>query len=46
MVQGIPTILCYHTGNISYIPDDSVSGTDLQQIHDFFKNNLRDHVIH
>tara|TARA_B110000285_G_scaffold68717_1_gene78989 strand:+ start:4726 stop:5076 length:351 start_codon:yes stop_codon:yes gene_type:complete len=45
MVQGIPTILCYHTGNISYIPDDSVSGTDLNQIHDFFKQNLGS-VIH
>jgi len=40
MVQGIPTILCYHKGNESYIPDDSVSGTDTKQIYDFFRTNL------
>ena len=40
MVQGIPTILCYHPENESYIPDDSVSGTDNKQIYDFFKTNL------
>tara|TARA_B100000035_G_C20974736_1_gene542651 strand:- start:633 stop:977 length:345 start_codon:yes stop_codon:yes gene_type:complete len=40
MVQGIPTILCYHKENLSYIPDDSVSGTDTNQIYDFFRNNL------
>ena len=40
MVQGIPTILCYRSGNESYIPDDSVSGTNTNQIYDFFRNNL------
>ena len=40
MVQGIPTILCYHEGNESYIPDDSISGTDTDKIYDFFRQNL------
>jgi thioredoxin 1 len=40
MVQGIPTLLCYHKGNESYIPDDSVAGTDTKQIYDFFRTNL------
>tara|TARA_B100000035_G_scaffold252878_1_gene222204 strand:- start:1097 stop:1441 length:345 start_codon:yes stop_codon:yes gene_type:complete len=40
MVQGIPTILCYHQGNESYIPDDSISGTDIDKIYDFFRQNL------
>lgn len=40
MVQGIPTILCYHEGNDSYIPDDSITGTDTNQIYNFFRTNL------
>ena len=36
MVNGIPVILCYKKGNISYIPDDSVTGADLTKITKFF----------
>ena len=37
MVNGIPAILCYKKGNSSYIPDDSVVGADMKQVHMFFK---------
>lgn len=40
MVQGIPTILCYYKDNESYVPDDSVSGTDTNLLHNFFKQSL------
>jgi hypothetical protein len=36
MVNGIPVILCYKKGNLTVIPDDSVTGTDPRQLHDFF----------
>jgi hypothetical protein len=29
MVNGIPVMLCYKRGNVSYIPDDSVTGTEI-----------------
>jgi hypothetical protein len=37
MVNGIPVILCYKRGNTSYIPDDSVTGSDPTQLDLFFK---------
>jgi thiol-disulfide isomerase/thioredoxin len=37
MVTGIPAILCYKRGNVSYIPDDSVSGSDMNKVHAFFE---------
>jgi len=37
MVNGIPVILCYKKGNVSYIPDDSVTGSDLTSVTQFFK---------
>ena len=37
MVNGIPVILCYEKDNISYIPLESVSGTDEKKIDDFFE---------
>ena len=37
MVNGIPVILCYKTGNTSYIPDDSVTGSDPGALDAFFK---------
>lgn len=37
MVNGIPIILCYEKENETYIPLDSVSGTDKIMIDDFFK---------
>ena len=36
MVNGIPAILCYKKGNNTFIPDDSVVGSDLKQLHLFF----------
>lgn len=36
MVNGIPVILCYKKGNVSYIPDDSVTGADKNQVNQFF----------
>jgi thioredoxin 1 len=37
MVNGIPAILCYKKGNVSYIPDDSVTGIDPAGLDAFFK---------
>jgi len=37
MVNGIPAILCYKKGNSTYIPDDSITGSDPQQLHMFFQ---------
>jgi thiol-disulfide isomerase/thioredoxin len=36
MVNGIPVLLCYKKGNGTYIPDDIVTGSDPQQLHQFF----------
>jgi thioredoxin 1 len=36
MVNGIPAILVYYKGNISYIPDDFVSGTIVEDINALF----------
>ena len=36
MVNGIPVILCYKRGNMTFIPDDMVTGADAQQLHNFF----------
>jgi thioredoxin-like negative regulator of GroEL len=37
MVNGIPVILCYKKGNATYIPDDSIVGSDPNKLHLFFK---------
>ena len=37
MVNGIPVILCYKKGNTSYIPDDSITGSDPVHLDLFFK---------
>jgi thioredoxin-like negative regulator of GroEL len=36
MVNGIPAILCYKKGNQTYIPDDALTGSDAQELHNFF----------
>jgi thioredoxin-like negative regulator of GroEL len=36
MVNGIPVILCYNQGNLNYIPDDIVTGSDQNQVNAFF----------
>lgn len=35
-VSGIPAILLFKQGNLSYIPDDMVVGADPRQVNDFF----------
>jgi thiol-disulfide isomerase/thioredoxin len=35
-VNGIPAILLFKQGNLSYIPDDMVVGADPRQVNDFF----------
>jgi thiol-disulfide isomerase/thioredoxin len=35
-VSGIPAILLFKKGNLSYIPDDMVVGADPRQVNDFF----------
>lgn len=37
MVNGIPVILMYKRGNVSFIPDDSVTGADPGALDAFFK---------
>ena len=37
MVNGIPVLLCYVRGNTSFIPDDSVTGSDPNALDQFFK---------
>ena len=37
MVNGIPVILCYKKGNTTFIPDDSVTGSDASALNAFFK---------
>ena len=36
-LNGIPAILCFKKGNISYIPDFSVNTSDLEAVNAFFK---------
>ena len=38
MVQGIPTIFLYRIGKDNYIPDESVSGTNIDELDHFFKS--------
>jgi thioredoxin-like negative regulator of GroEL len=37
MVKGVPVILCYKKENDTFIPDDSVSGADDNDINAFFE---------
>ena len=37
VIKGIPAILAYYNGNINYIPDDIVMGSDQKQVMEFFK---------
>jgi hypothetical protein len=36
MVNGIPVMLCYKKGNKTFIPDDSITGADKQELQKFF----------
>jgi thiol-disulfide isomerase/thioredoxin len=37
MVNGVPAILCWKQGNLSFIPNDSVTGADPSNLDAFFK---------
>ncbi len=37
MVNGIPVMLCYKKGNMSFIPDESVTGINPKELDNFFK---------
>ena len=36
MMKGIPTLMAYKQGTTSFVPDDSISGIDKQDVSDFF----------
>jgi thiol-disulfide isomerase/thioredoxin len=36
-IQGVPTLLAFYPGNISFIPNESISGTNKTEIDLFFK---------
>ena len=36
MMKGIPTIMAYRMGTTNYVSDDSISGTDINEINAFF----------
>ena len=37
MVNGIPVMLCYIKGNVSFAPNDAITGSDPTQLSAFFK---------
>jgi thioredoxin 1 len=37
ITNGIPQILCYKKGNVTYIPDDSITGSDPNKLAAFFR---------
>ena len=39
-INGIPAILCFNKGNLSYIPDMNVVGADTEQVNAFFRQVL------
>lgn len=48
MINGIPVLLCYKKGNLTYIPDDIITGADPNQLHNFFircGKHLKDTII-
>ena len=36
MINGIPVVLCYKKGNTTFVPDDSITGADIQKLNLFF----------
>jgi len=43
MVNGIPVLLCYKKGNLTFIPDDMVTGAEPSGLDAFFKR-CRNHL--
>ena len=46
MVNGIPAILAYYKGNVNYIPDNSITGSDRQQLQTFFTSCFNNSVVY
>lgn len=42
VVQSIPTIVRYDCGNITFIPDDVITGTDIAKLDMFFDDIMED----
>jgi len=40
IVNGVPVMVCYKKGNLSYIPDEVIVGSDVNQINLFFNKCL------
>ena len=36
MIKGVPTLMAYKMGSNNYIPDDSISGADVNEVNKFF----------
>ena len=36
MMKGIPTLMAYNKGSTSFVPDESISGTDINEVNAFF----------
>jgi len=45
MVNGVPVILCYKQGNVSWIPDKVVTGADEAQVNQFFQECIQNIVL-
>jgi len=41
MVKGLPTILAYYKGNLSYVADDSVVGSNLEELNKLFERCIK-----
>ena len=46
MVNGIPAILAYYKGNVNYIPDNSITGSDRQQLQTFFTSCFNNSLVY
>ena len=40
MVNGVPVLLCYKKGNLSFVPDEAIGGPDSVKLHRFFQSCL------
>ena len=41
MVSGIPVIMRFDSGNVSFVPDDICTGVDIPVLHTFFNNCMK-----
>ena len=41
MINGIPAILVYYKGNVSYVPDDRSVGANIREISNMFNNTFQ-----